>query len=174
MSRTDAQRKMDILEAAEDLARLAERGRAAFDEDLAVSLAMERLLEVIGEASSHLSEEFRNSFPSVDWRAIIDMRIVLAHMYHRVDPNLIWMMATTSVPDLVAVLRACVLFGECVRWHDRHHQVVAYSSDLTDSQWDLLKPLLLNPSKRGPKHGSDLRHVVNAMLYISHTGCQWR
>ena len=33
------------------------------------------------------------------------MRIVLAHMYHRVDPNLIWMMATTSVPDLVAVLR---------------------------------------------------------------------
>ncbi len=104
MRRTDAQRKIDILEAAEDLARLAERGRAAFDEDLAVSLAMERLLEVIGEASSHLSEEFRNSFPSVDWRAIIDMRIVLAHMYHRVDRNLIWMMATTSVPDLVAIL----------------------------------------------------------------------
>ena len=51
---------------------------------------------------------------------------------------------------------------------------MAYSSDLTDSQWDLLKPLLLDPSKRGPKHGSDLRHVVNAMLYISHTGCQWR
>ena len=32
------------------------------------------------------------------------MRIVLAHMYHRVDRNLIWMMATTSVPDLVAIL----------------------------------------------------------------------
>jgi len=29
-------------------------------------------------------------------------------------------------------------------------------------------------SKRGPKHGDDLRHVVDAMLYISHTGCQWR
>ena len=71
-------------------------------------------------------------------------------------------------------LRACVLFGECVRSRDRHHQVVAYSSDLTDSQWNLLEPLLLDPSKRGPKHGKDLRHVVNAMLYISHTGCQWR
>ena len=51
---------------------------------------------------------------------------------------------------------------------------MAYSSDLTDSQWNLLEPLLLDPSKRGPKHGKDLRHVVNAMLYISNTGCQWR
>ena len=30
------------------------------------------------------------------------------------------------------------------------------------------------PGKRGPKHGPDLRRVVDAMLYISHTGCQWR
>ena len=51
---------------------------------------------------------------------------------------------------------------------------MAYSSDLTDAQWNLLEPLLLLPSKRGPKHSDDLRHVVDAMLYISHTGCQWR
>jgi transposase len=51
---------------------------------------------------------------------------------------------------------------------------VAYSSDLTDAQWKILEPLLLVPSKRGPKHGNDLRHVVDAMLYILHTGCQWR
>ncbi len=57
---------------------------------------------------------------------------------------------------------------------NRHRQVVIYSSDLTDSQWNVLEPLLLVPSKRGPKHGDDLRHVVDAMLYISHTGCQWR
>jgi putative transposase len=51
---------------------------------------------------------------------------------------------------------------------------VAYSSDLTDAQWKFLEPLLLVPSKRGPKHGNDLRKVVDGMLYISHTGCQWR
>jgi putative transposase len=28
--------------------------------------------------------------------------------------------------------------------------------------------------KRGPKHGKDLRRVVDAMLYVTHTGCQWR
>ena len=71
-------------------------------------------------------------------------------------------------------LRACVLFGECPKRHDRHYQVVAYSSDLTDAQWSLLEPLLAHCTKRGPKHGADLRHVVDAMLYISHTGCQWR
>lgn len=30
------------------------------------------------------------------------------------------------------------------------------------------------PGKRGPKHAPDLRTVVDAMLYVSHTGCQWR
>jgi putative transposase len=72
-------------------------------------------------------------------------------------------------------LRACVPFcGECARSHARHRRVVANSSDLTDAQWSFLEPLLLISSKRGPKHGDDLRHVVDAMLYISHTGCQWR
>ena len=30
------------------------------------------------------------------------------------------------------------------------------------------------PGKRGPKQAPDLRQVVDGMLYISHTGCQWR
>jgi len=68
----------------------------------------------------------------------------------------------------------CPFCGECARSHARHRRVVANSSDLTDAQWSFLEPLLLISSKRGPKHGDDLRHVVDAMLYISHTGCQWR
>ena len=78
------------------------------------------------------------------------------------------------IPPGTTLLRACVLFGECTWSDDRHHHVVAYSSDLADAQWNFLEPLLLISSKRGPKHGNDLRHVVDAMLYISHTGCQWR
>lgn len=53
-------------------------------------------------------------------------------------------------------------------------QVMPYPSDLTDAQWGLLEPLLCPSSKRGPKHGGDLRRVVDAMLYVTHTGCQWR
>jgi transposase len=51
---------------------------------------------------------------------------------------------------------------------------MSYASDLTDEQWALLEPVFNTPGKRGPKHAPDLRRVVDAMLYISHPGCQWR
>ena len=51
---------------------------------------------------------------------------------------------------------------------------MSYASDLTDEQWALLKPVFNTPGKRGPRHAPDLRRVVDAMLYVSHTGCQWR
>lgn len=51
---------------------------------------------------------------------------------------------------------------------------MSYTSDLTDEQWALLSPVFNAPGKRGPKHAPDLRRVVDAMLYVSHTGCQWR
>jgi transposase len=51
---------------------------------------------------------------------------------------------------------------------------MSYPSDLTDEQWAPLEPVFNAPGKRGPKHAPDLRQVVDAMLYVSHTGCQWR
>ena len=51
---------------------------------------------------------------------------------------------------------------------------MAYPSDLTDEQWGLLEPLTCAGPASGPKHGSDLRLVVDAMLHVTQTGCQWR
>src|SRR4051812_42542270 len=51
---------------------------------------------------------------------------------------------------------------------------MSYPSDLTDDQWELLEPVFNAPGKRGRKHADDLRTVVEAMLYIAQTGCQWR
>ncbi len=51
---------------------------------------------------------------------------------------------------------------------------MSYPSDLTEEQWGLLEPVFNAPGKRGRKHGDDLRTVVDAMLYIAQTGCQWR
>ena len=51
---------------------------------------------------------------------------------------------------------------------------MTYPSDLTDDQGDLLEPVFNAPGKRGRKHADDLRTVVDAMLYIVQTGCQWR
>ena len=66
-------------------------------------------------------------------------------------------------------LAATALAGEVGTLHG-----MSYPSDLTDDQWALLSPVLNAPGKRGPKHGEDLRVVVDAILNIAHTGCQWR
>lgn len=50
---------------------------------------------------------------------------------------------------------------------------MGYASDVTNAQWAILEPLLVLPGKPGPKHG-DVRQVVNAILYVTRTGCQWR
>ncbi|HEV2484554.1 MAG TPA: transposase, partial [Terracidiphilus sp.] len=53
-----------------------------------------------------------------------------------------------------------------------------YSSDLTDKQWSRLEPLLNEPRGERPagvrprKH--EQRRVVDALLYVVKTGCQWR
>lgn len=69
-------------------------------------LAVERLLEIIGEAANSLSEDFRSQHPGIPWSDIIGMRVVLAHHYHRVDPGQVWVIAATEVPRLVQDLRS--------------------------------------------------------------------
>ena len=49
-----------------------------------------------------------------------------------------------------------------------------YASDVTETEWRLLAPLMPPPCKVGRPREIDLRAVVNAILYIAATGCQWR
>jgi putative transposase len=49
-----------------------------------------------------------------------------------------------------------------------------YASDLTDREWQLVARLLPKPKRVGRPREVDLRVVLNAMLYILATGCQWR
>jgi putative transposase len=51
-----------------------------------------------------------------------------------------------------------------------------YPSDLTDEEWDLIKPILeeMDPYTRGRPREVDLREVLNAIFYLNKTGCQWR
>jgi putative transposase len=49
-----------------------------------------------------------------------------------------------------------------------------YASDVTDAEWKLIARLLPKPRRVGRPREVDLRIVLNAMLYILATGCQWR
>ena len=50
----------------------------------------------------------------------------------------------------------------------------AYPTDLTNEQWAILKGHLTQTRGRGAPRRVDLREIVNALLYLSRTGCQWR
>jgi transposase len=49
-----------------------------------------------------------------------------------------------------------------------------YPSDLTDEEWTLIAPQIPPARKGGAKRTVNLREVVNGLLYVLSTGCQWR
>ena len=50
----------------------------------------------------------------------------------------------------------------------------AYASDLTDEQWELLEPLIPQPSTEGRPVEIERREIVNGILYVLRSGCAWR
>jgi uncharacterized protein with HEPN domain len=105
LSRSDDDRIADILDAAAELAAVTAVGRESLLASALHVRAAERLLEIIGEASNALSDACRAAHPGIAWRDITALRILLAHHYHRIDPDQVWQIATGSVPALADHLR---------------------------------------------------------------------
>ncbi|MGY2985477.1 transposase [Bradyrhizobium sp. USDA 4518] len=49
-----------------------------------------------------------------------------------------------------------------------------YASDMTDAEWAVIRRLLPRANRRGRPRKTELRRVIEAILYIVSTGCQWR
>jgi putative transposase len=49
-----------------------------------------------------------------------------------------------------------------------------YPSDLTDAEWSLIEPFVQQNDGQGRSHTVNLREIVNALFYLTSTGCQWR
>jgi uncharacterized protein with HEPN domain len=78
--------------------------REAYLQDRVRQLAVERAVEVIGEAARQVSDAFQQAHPEIPWRPIIAQRHVLAHDYGRIDHERIWQVASVHVPALIAHL----------------------------------------------------------------------
>jgi transposase len=61
---------------------------------------------------------------------------------------------------------------ETRRRHDR--KGLRYTHDLTDEEWTLVTPLIPPAKRGGNKRTVDVREIVNGLMYILGTGCQWR
>lgn len=57
-------------------------------------------MEIIGEASNHISDETKHRFSSVEWTQIVGMRNVFVHEYFGIDTNLVWEIIESDIPDL--------------------------------------------------------------------------
>ena len=49
-----------------------------------------------------------------------------------------------------------------------------YPSDLSDAEWALIAPLIPPARRGGNRRHVDVREVVNGLMYVLSTGCQWR
>src|SRR5271155_4290323 len=62
--------------------------------------------------------------------------------------------------------------GETRARHDRSK--LRYPSDLTDDEWELVGPLIPPAKRGGRRRTKDERDLVNGLMYVLSTSCQWR
>jgi len=62
--------------------------------------AFVRSLEIIGEATKKVPDDFRAKHPTVEWKAMAGMRDRLIHDYFGVDYELVWDVVQTRIPKL--------------------------------------------------------------------------
>lgn len=86
------------------------RGRELkhLDEDEMFQLALTRLVELIGEAASHIPQETREKYSQIPWPKVTGMRHRLIHEYDTVDLNILWDTVKHDLPPLLAELEKIV------------------------------------------------------------------
>lgn len=101
----DAARLWDMLEAAREACAVVEGVPLdRFVKDSLRRRALERTIELVGEAARRVTPGFQAGCPEIDWRGLIGQRNILAHEYGRINHRLLYEAATERLPALIAVL----------------------------------------------------------------------
>lgn len=106
MSQPDDQARLrDMRDAADKAVRAAQgRVRADLETDFVLAAALERLVEIIGEAASHVTPDTQRTVPDLPWKEIVGMRNRLVHGYAAVDQDVLWDVVHNDLPELIAQL----------------------------------------------------------------------
>lgn len=104
-SRALALRVMDMIEAIERIQTiLTDMSLEAFENDWQKQWLVERGIEIISEASRHLTEEMKARYPEIPWKKVAGVGNVLRHDYESVAAPIMWKLAQV---DLRALEVAC-------------------------------------------------------------------
>jgi len=91
---------LDIKEAIEHIEKYAKRGKDEFEKEELVQYWIIYHLQIIGEAATRLSLDFRRSHPDIPWSKIIGMRNILVHKYFGIDISIVWTVVEHDLPIL--------------------------------------------------------------------------
>lgn len=105
----DAAYLWDMLDAAKTVVSFTSNVKYhQYEKDRKLQLAVERAIEIIGEAAGRVSKEFQASCPNIPWRGIIGQRNILAHEYGDIKQERMWVVVAERIPELIAVLEPLV------------------------------------------------------------------
>ncbi|MFQ6121270.1 MAG: DUF86 domain-containing protein [Methanosarcinales archaeon] len=82
--------------------------REKFREDETLKRAFVRSLEIIGEATKNISDEFKQKHPNVNWREMAGMRDVLIHGYFGINYNIVWDVIVNHIPPLLDKIKEII------------------------------------------------------------------
>ena len=89
---------LEAVDAAESF--IVSISKEEFDNDYEKQSAIIRQFEIIGEAASHLSPEFKKRHKDIDWSKVVGMRHKMIHDYFEVDKDIVWFTAVQDLPIL--------------------------------------------------------------------------
>lgn len=107
MQKRDAAYLWDMVQAITKVQEFTKN--VTYDDYLASHLiqsAVERQLEILGEAAGRISDELRQANTDIDWKRIVGLRNVLIHRYNEVSTETIWFIVTSVLQPTKEKLEA--------------------------------------------------------------------
>ncbi|MGK7956269.1 MAG: DUF86 domain-containing protein [Crocosphaera sp.] len=105
----DLTRLKHIRDAAKEaLSFISNRTREDLDNDRMLSLALVRLIEIMGEAANNVSQSNQAQYSKIPWRQIIGMRNRIVHAYFDVDLEIVWQVITEDLPPLLVKVEQAI------------------------------------------------------------------
>ena len=83
--------------------------KQAFLDNETLKRAFVRSLEVIGEATKNLPNDFREKYPGVAWKQMAGMRDKLIHNYFGIDYDVVWDVVSSEIPTLDLAIKTILI-----------------------------------------------------------------
>ena len=101
----ETERLHHMLDAAREAVQFT-KGKKRSDLDLnhQLTLALTRLIEILGEAARHVSSYTRQKYSRIPWKEIAGTRDRLIHGYFDVDLDILWQIVSRDLPPLIGEL----------------------------------------------------------------------